>query len=84
MIKMIGSHFDRPIILETENLSEITVSYFTSSSYSLAIANYKTMEEKEKILESVLKNLSKQTSLEFEYGQRDQIVWFITEQSEDE
>ncbi|HCO92871.1 MAG TPA: hypothetical protein DIU00_02790 [Phycisphaerales bacterium] len=84
LIKMIGSHFDRPIIFETENLSEITVSYFTSSSYGLAIANYKTREEKEKILESVLKNLSKQTSLEFEYGQRDQIVWFITELSEDE
>ena len=84
MINMIGSHFDRPIILETENLSEITVSYFTSQSYSLAIANYKTREEKEKILESVLKNLSKQTSLEFEYGQRDQVIWFITEQSQDE
>jgi len=84
LIKMIGSHFDRPIIFETESLSDITVSHFTSQSYSLAIANYKTREEKEKILESVLQNLSKQTSLEFEYGQRDQVIWFITEQSEDE
>ena len=84
LIKMIGSHFERPIIFETESLSDITVSHFTSQSYSLAIANYKTREEKEKILESVLKNLSKQTSLEFEYGQRDQFIWFITEQSEGE
>jgi len=77
---MVGSDFERPIVFETENLSDITVRYSTSSSYGLAIANYKTREEKEKILESVLRNLSRQTSLEFEYGQRDQDIWFITEE----
>lgn len=81
MIKMVGSHFKLPIVFETENLSDITVRYSTSSSYGLAIANYKTREEKEEILDSVLRNLSKQTSLEFEYGQRDQDIWFITEQA---
>lgn len=81
LIEMVGSHFNRPIVFETENLSDITVSYFTSQSYSLAIANAKTREDKQGTLDSVLQNLSKQTSLQFEYGQRDQDVWFITEQS---
>ncbi|MHC4309559.1 MAG: hypothetical protein ACYSSN_06415 [Planctomycetota bacterium] len=81
LIEMIGSHFNRPVVCETENLSDITVSYFTSQSYSLAIANTKTREDKQEILDSVLKNLSKQTSLQFEYGQRDKDVWFITEQN---
>jgi len=64
---------------KTENLSDITVSYFTSLSYSLARANAETREEKQEILESVLQNLSRQTSLHFEYGQREIGVWFITE-----
>jgi len=81
LIEMVGSHFNRPIVFETENLSDITVSYFTSQSYSLAIANAKAREDKQEILDSVLQNLSRQTSLQFEYGQRDQDVWFITEQS---
>ena len=81
LIEMVGSHFNRPIVFETENLSDITVSYFTSQSYSLATANAKTREDMQKILDSVLQNLSKQTSLHFEYGQREQDVWFITEQA---
>ncbi|MHC4694878.1 MAG: hypothetical protein ACYS67_19255, partial [Planctomycetota bacterium] len=80
LIEMVGSHFNRPVVCETENLSDIKVSYFTSQSYSLAIANVKTKEEKQKTLDSVLKNLSKQTSLQFEYGRREKDVWFITEQ----
>jgi hypothetical protein len=80
LIEMVGSHFNRPIVFETENLSDITVSYFTSQSYSLAIANAKTGQDKQEILDSVLQNLSKQTSLQFEYGQHEQEVWFITEQ----
>lgn len=81
LIEMVGSHFNRPIVFETENLSDITVSYFTSQSYDLATANAKTREDMQEILDSVLQNLSKQTSLQFEYGQRDQNVWFITEQN---
>lgn len=81
LIEMVGSHFNQPIVFETENLSDITVSYFTSQSYSLATANAKTREDMQKILDSVLQNLSKQTSLHFEYGQREQVVWFITEQA---
>ena len=81
LIEMVGSHFNQPIVFETENLSDITVSYFTSQSYSLAIANAKARQDMQEILDSVLQNLSKQTSLQFEYGQRDQDVWFITEQS---
>ena len=81
LIEMVGSHFNRPIVFETENLSDTTVSYFTSQSYSLAIANAKAREDMQEVLDSVLQNLSKQTSLQFEYGQRDQDVWFITEQS---
>jgi hypothetical protein len=81
LIEMVGSHFNRPVVCETENLSAIKVSYFTSQSYSLAIANVKTKEDKQKTLDSVLKNLSRQTSLKFEYGRRDKDVWFITEQN---
>ena len=81
LIEMIGSHFNRPVVFETEDLSDITVSYFTSQSYSLAIANAKTREDIQETLDSVLQNLSKQTSLQFEYGQREQDVWFITEQA---
>jgi hypothetical protein len=81
LVEMIGSHFNRPVVCETENLSDITVGYFTSQSYSLAIANTKTKEEKQETLDSVLKNLSRQTSLQFEYGRRDKDIWFITEQN---
>lgn len=81
LIEMVGSHFNQSVVFETENLSDIKVSYFTSQSYSLAIANVKTREDKQKILDSVLNNLSKQTSLKFEYGRRDKDVWFITEQN---
>jgi hypothetical protein len=84
MMQMVGSHFDRPVIFETENGSDITVGYFTSQSYSLAIANTKNAEDRQEILDSVLRNLSAQTSLEFEYGQRDQTVWFITEECKKE
>jgi hypothetical protein len=83
LIEMVGSHFNRPVVFETENLSDTTVSYFTSQSYSLAIANTKTKEDKQETLDSVLKNLSRQTSLQFEYGQRDQDVWFITEKKKE-
>jgi hypothetical protein len=84
LIEMVGSHFNRPIVFETENLSDITVSYFDSQSYSFAIANTKTEEAKQEILDSVLQNLSRQTSLRFEYGQREKDVWFITEQNKTE
>jgi len=79
LIEKVGSKFNRPIIFETENLSDITVSYFYSQSYGLATCNTKTKEGRQKILDSVLKNLSIQTSLQFEYGQHDAEVWFITE-----
>jgi hypothetical protein len=81
LIEMVGSHFNRPIVFETEDLSDITVSYFTSQSYSLAIANAKKREVIQETLDSVLQNLSKQTSLQFEYGQRERDVWFITEEA---
>ena len=84
LIETVGSHFNRPIVFETENLSDITVSYFTSQSYDLARANAKTREDKQEILDSVLQNLSRQTSLQFEYGQCDKDVWFITEQTKTE
>jgi hypothetical protein len=81
LIEMVGSHFNRPIVFETENLPDTKVSYFTSLSYSLATANAKTGEEMQEILDSVLQNLSKQTSLQFEYGQGEEDMWFITEQA---
>ncbi len=84
LIKMVGSHFNRPIVFETENLSDNAVSYQTSSSYSLAIANTKTKEDRQETLDSVLQNLSRQTSLHFEYGQREQDVWFISEENRTE
>ncbi|MHC4155158.1 MAG: hypothetical protein ACYST6_09600 [Planctomycetota bacterium] len=84
MIEMVGSHFNRPVVFETENLSDITVGYFDSLSYSLATANAKTTEEEQQIFDSVLKNLSTQTSLQFEYGQCEKDIWFITEQSQTE
>ena len=79
LIEKVGSRFDRPVVFETEDLSDIRVSHNYSTSYSFATANAKTSEEMQKILDSVLANLSKQTSLKFEYDQRDQDVWFITE-----
>ncbi|HUT30779.1 MAG TPA: hypothetical protein VMX13_13385 [Sedimentisphaerales bacterium] len=84
MIEQVASRFNRAVVFETEGLSDITVGYFDSLSYSLATANVKTAEQKQQILDSVLKNLSSQTSLQFEYGQRDTNVWFITEQSDTE
>jgi hypothetical protein len=80
MIERVGSDFNRPVVFETEGLSDITVSYHDSQSYSLATANAKTSEDRQQILDSVLENLSSQTSLQFEYGQCEQDVWFITEQ----
>jgi hypothetical protein len=81
LIENVGSHFDQPVVFETENLSDITVSYFYSQSYGLAKANAETREDEQEILDSVLQNISKQTSLQFEYGQRDKDVWFIMGQS---
>jgi hypothetical protein len=80
MIERVGSRFNRPVVFETEDLPDITVSWHNSQSYGLATANAKTSEEKQQILDSVLENLSRQTSLQFEYGQCEQDVWFITEQ----
>lgn len=84
LIEMVGSNFNRPIVFEAENLSDINVSYFTSLSYSFAIANAKTEEDKQEILDSVLQNLSKQTSLQFEYGQDEHDIWFISERNKTE
>jgi hypothetical protein len=81
LINRIGRDFNQPIVFEAENLPERQVGYTFSKSYSLATSNTKTSEDKQAILDSVLRNLSKQTSLQFEYGQCEQDVWFITEQS---
>jgi len=81
LIERVGRDFNQPIVFEAENLPEKQVSYTFSKSYSLATANAKTREDKQEILDSVLQNLSRQTSLQFEYGQRDKDVWFITEQN---
>ncbi|MBN2589908.1 MAG: redoxin domain-containing protein [Sedimentisphaerales bacterium] len=80
MLEMIGNHFKSTVIFESENLSNIRVPYFNSLSYDLAIANTETDEEKRTLLISVLENLSKQTSLHFEYGKSEMDVWYITEQ----
>ncbi|HUW17987.1 MAG TPA: hypothetical protein VMW16_01645 [Sedimentisphaerales bacterium] len=84
MTEMVGGAFDRPVVFETDNLSDITVGYFNSVSYDLAIANVKSAEEKQAILDSVLRNLTRQTSLQFEYGQCEKDIWFITEQNQTE
>jgi hypothetical protein len=84
MIERLASRFGRAVVFEAENLSDITVGYFDSLSYSLATANVKNAEEKQQIFDSVLENLSRQTSLQFEYGQCDKDIWFITEQSQTE
>ena len=57
------------------------MGYFDSLSYSLATANAKTKEDKQEILDSVMQNLSRQSSLQLEYGQRDIDVWFISEEN---
>jgi hypothetical protein len=80
MIKRIGGNINRPFVFETEDLSNIRVSYLSGSySYSRSNLNSKTSEEIQKILDSALEYLAKQTSLQFEYGQRQQDIWFITE-----
>jgi hypothetical protein len=84
MIERVGSDFNRPIVFETEDLSDITVSYCYSQSYWLAPANAESKEEKQQIFDSVLNNLSRQTSLQFESGQCETDIWFITEQTETE
>lgn len=84
MIEWVGSYFNRPVVIETEDLPDITVSWHDSESLSFATADAKTKEEKQAILDSALQNLSRQTSLQFEYGQCEQDVWFITEQSKAE
>jgi hypothetical protein len=84
MIEWVGDYFNRPVVIETEDLPDITVSYHDSESLSFATGNAKGKEEKQAILDSALQNLSRQTSLQFEYGQCEQDVWFITEQIETE
>jgi hypothetical protein len=84
MIEQVASRFGRAVVFETEDLSDVTVGYFDSLSYSLATPNAKTTEEKQQIFDSVLKNLSSQTSLQFEYGQCEKDIWFIIEQSQPE
>jgi len=84
LIERVGRDFNQPTVFEAEDLPEKQVSYYFSNSYSLARANAKTREDRQEILDSVLQNLSKQTSLQFEYGQRDKDVWFIMEQSKTE
>ena len=79
LIENIGSHFNRPVVFETPNLSDIKVSYSYSDSYGFATANADTEAEMREILDSVLKNLSRQTSLKFQYARRKTDVWFVTE-----
>ena len=80
MLQMVGSDFELPMVFETANLSDISVYYRTSESYGFAKANAKTREEELEIFESVLGNLSRQTSLQFEHGERETAVWFIREE----
>ncbi len=85
IIKQVGGNFNRPIIFETENPSDIIVSYSSGQySYSPSDLKTKTTEEIQQILDSALQYLSKQTSLQFEQSRRDVDVWFITEQNKTE
>ncbi len=79
MIEEVGRMFESPIVYETENLEDNSVNYMFSVSFDLAVANAKSKREKQAILDSVLKNLSKQTGLQFNYGQHKVEVWFISE-----
>jgi len=81
MLKMVGGYFNRWVVFKTENISDIRVSFFIARSLNLAMANAKSDKEMQEILHSVLENLSKQTSLQFDYGKGEQDVWFITEKN---
>ncbi len=84
ILKKVGGNFDRPMIFEKENLSNIRVAYNRGLyAYSRSKLESKTNEEKQEILDSAMDYLSKQTSLQFEYGKSEQYVWFITDKSGD-
>ena len=80
MIESVGERFNRTIVIETENLNDISVDYVFSQSCSLAVANAKNEKEKQATLDSVLKNLFKQTGLQFDHSRHNVDVWFINEE----
>ena len=80
IIRSIGSHFNRPVIFESAPLDDMRVSYLNSFGYSIALANTEGRLRQD-MLQAILDNLSKQTSLEFAFDQQVHELWFITEET---
>jgi len=85
VVETVGSRFNRPVVFEADRLGDIEMRYHISGSFntmrvrkagSTDIAEPPGEQEK---LNSVLANLARQTSLNFELGRRKCDIWFITE-----
>ena len=85
MIETVGNRFNLPVILEAQGLDDVPVSYHTCASFSQLFVRKPGAKEsvplpgEEGRLDSVLANLARQTSLDFEKDMQPFDVWFITE-----
>ncbi len=84
MLDRVASHFNRPVILETQGLDRVSVEYQECLSYETWLARQDDPKELfpiygEEDLNPVLANLTKQVSLEFSRQTRPFNTWFITE-----
>jgi len=85
VVEQVGARFNRPVVFETAGLDNIEVRFHISGSFNTRRVHRAgsgdraaRAEELEK-LNSVLANLTRQTSLRFELARRECDAWFITE-----
>jgi len=85
MVETVGNRFNLPVVIEAQGLDDVSVSYYTCASSTQLFVRKPGAKEsvpvpgEEGRLDSVLANLTRQTSLDFEKDMRPFDVWLVTE-----
>jgi hypothetical protein len=88
MLETVGNRFNRPILLEAQGLEDPSVPYQTCDSFTayfvrkLGSKESVPRDDEQQKLDSVLANLTKQTSLEFAREIRPFDMCLVTETGE--